>query len=112
MLAKRRNGKPTNCDLLVAAARTLSPVFSEAELTVRAWATNPERFGLDEYEQHSPAHKAVMASLLDGSGPVKKGLIERVEPGMYRLKGSVDYQQSSINLAKIIASWERQQTGG
>ncbi len=67
-------------DTLLAAARTLPPPFTTAQLAVAAWQADPQGFGLDGYKQH-PDHNKVVAMLCKKI--LKHGLIVRSAPGLY-----------------------------
>lgn len=71
--------------LLLAAAARLREPFTLAELAVTAWRASPAVFGLKGYADKFPDSNRVSAALSHVGGPVRKGLLEKVGPGLYRL---------------------------
>ena len=90
MKAKARDLK---AKLLVAALECsggdLRTTFTFEELLVRAWKADPQSWGLRGFEKHHPdserIHRELDSRGKGGHGLVNLGLLEKVQPRVYRL---------------------------
>lgn len=83
MTTKRRAA-----DTVLLAALDCGPgEFTLADLVLACWKLDPERFGLKGHEGRHPSDHRVAAEVcgVTRHHPIKRGLIERVRPNVYRL---------------------------
>lgn len=83
-LKRLRAGK--HWQMVLAAARQLPQPFTLNDLTVALWKEDPGFFGMKGYPQY-PDNHVVHTYMYGERGLVANGLIERVEPGLFRVPG-------------------------
>jgi hypothetical protein len=69
------------CAALALVARTLREPFTMEELTLAAWEAYPMLFGLPGHEMAYPSDHRVSSSVFATRGPLRRGLLRKVEGG-------------------------------
>ncbi len=74
----------TKVEVLLSVAAKLSQPFTINQLVVAAFKENPALFALRGFEKYLDNNK-VLSVLSGHGGMLKKGLLEKVRPGVYKL---------------------------
>ena len=73
---------------LLRVARTIPPPFTLNDISVAVWRACPEFFGMKGYPY--PDNHKVHFILYGQRGLIAKGLIRRVQQGLFQVPGDVD----------------------
>ena len=76
---------------LLRVARTIPQPFTLNDISVAVWRACPEFFGMRGYPY--PDNHKVHYILYGDRGLIAKGLVQRVEQGLFRLPESLDLEQ-------------------
>ncbi|MBY0525414.1 MAG: hypothetical protein K2R98_18550 [Gemmataceae bacterium] len=74
--------------ILLRIARTIAQPFTLNDISVAAWRACPEFFGMKGYAY--PDNHKVHSILYGDRGLIAKGLLQRVQQGLFRVPDSVD----------------------
>ncbi len=73
---------------LLRVARTIPQPFTLNDVSVAVWKAHPEAFGMNGYSY--PDNHKVHYILYGAKGLIAKGILQRVEQGLFRVAEGVD----------------------
>jgi hypothetical protein len=73
---------------LLRVARTIAQPFTLNDISVAVWKAHPEAFGMNGYSY--PDNHKVHYILYGARGLIAKGILERVQQGLFRVAEGVD----------------------
>jgi hypothetical protein len=75
---------------LLRVARTIAQPFTLNDISVAVWKAHPEAFGMNGYPY--PDNHKVHYILYGARGLIAKGILQRVQQGLFRVAEGVDVE--------------------